>query len=90
MTLYFITSKGAWRFLGFFESESEAFKRIHSYCRRLNPNFKIYYTRKWQDDKGDLWYDVGSHTEFFVITNRILGDEPQEEQALIEEDTNNE
>jgi len=32
-------------------------------------NFKSYYTRMWYEEKDkELWFDVGSHTEFFVVT----------------------
>ena len=31
-------------------------------------NYKSYYTRSWCKD-GMVWYDVGSHTEFFVWAN---------------------
>ena len=31
--------------------------------------FKSYYTRMWYEaDKEELWFDVGSHSEFFVVT----------------------
>ena len=29
-------------------------------------NYKSYYTRMWNDEHGNTWYDVGSYTEFFV------------------------
>lgn len=29
-------------------------------------NFKSYYTRVWEEN-GELWMDVGSHTEFFIL-----------------------
>ena len=29
-------------------------------------NYHSYYTRTWQRDN-ELWMDVGSHTEFFVL-----------------------
>ena len=28
--------------------------------------FESYYIRSWEDN-GKIWYDVGSHTEFFYI-----------------------
>lgn len=33
-------------------------------------NFKSYYTRIWYEkDKKELWFDVGSHSEFFIVTD---------------------
>ena len=29
-------------------------------------NYKSYYTRTWEQSN-ELWMDVGSHTEFFVL-----------------------
>lgn len=29
-------------------------------------NYKSYYTRTWEKGN-ELWMDVGSHTEFFVL-----------------------
>lgn len=29
-------------------------------------SFKSYYTRVWEEN-GELWMDVGSHTEFMVL-----------------------
>ena len=31
-------------------------------------HFKSYYTRIWQEDN-KWWFDVGSHTEFFVLVD---------------------
>ena len=28
--------------------------------------YKSYYTRTWEENN-DLWMDVGSHTEFFIL-----------------------
>lgn len=46
----------------------------------LNPNFKIYYTRSWDTTKGRM-YDVGSHTEFFLMSTLSL-EELNENQNL--------
>lgn len=31
-------------------------------------HYKSYYTREWKDKRGDYWFDVGSHSEFFILT----------------------
>lgn len=41
-------------------------------------NFKSYYTRTWEKD-GVRWYDVGSHTQFFIWAseedyNKLIAD----------------
>ena len=41
---------------------------IKEYTYSLNPNFKIYYFRSWEED-GGIMYDVGSHTEFFLLSD---------------------
>ena len=32
-------------------------------------NYKSYYTRTWEEGN-ELWIDVGSHTEFFILTTQ--------------------
>ena len=67
MKLYFKNSRGEKRIIAEPETEEEAMKEINKFCEERN--FKIYYVRKWQTEDG-LKYDVGSHTEFFVLDNR--------------------
>ena len=39
---------------------------IHDFLKEHN--YKSYYTRRWYDeDEGCVWFDVGSHTEFFKL-----------------------
>lgn len=65
MKLYFETSKGEKRVIAAPLSEENAIEIIHAFCEERN--FKIYYTRSWIDKEGLKWYDVGSHTEFFIL-----------------------
>ncbi len=67
MKLYFKNSRGERRIIAEPKTEEEAMKEINKFCEERN--FKIYYVRKWQTEDG-LKYDVGSHTEFFVLDNR--------------------
>jgi hypothetical protein len=46
--------------------KEEVMKEIKNFIKQLNPNFKIYYIRAWEEDN-KTWYDVGSHSEFFFI-----------------------
>lgn len=70
LTLYFQNSQGKRRPLATNLTEKDAFKLIHEFCEQRN--FKIYYTRHWTEN-GETWYDVGSHTEFFIT---VESDEP--------------
>jgi hypothetical protein len=54
----------------------EVMRHILRFIADINPDYKIYYTRRWTDDSGNLWFDVGSHTEFFILK----GDIPEDEQ----------
>lgn len=33
-------------------------------------NYKSYYTRTWEENN-ELWMDVGSHTEFFILVYSV-------------------
>ena len=68
MKLYFENSRGERRIIAEPETEEDAMKEIHKFCE--DRNFKIYYVRKWIDDDGLKWYDVGSHSEFFISDDR--------------------
>ena len=34
---------------------------------KRNPRYFSYYQRTWKDNLGNLWIDVGSHTEFYIL-----------------------
>lgn len=67
MKLYFENSRGEKRIIAEPKTEEEAWDEFHKFCE--DRNFKIYYVRKWQTEDG-IKYDVGSHTEFFILDNR--------------------
>ena len=66
--LYFLASNGDKRLVKTNVEPKTAFKHIGEYVKKLNPNYEIYYIRSWysEDCKGTI-YDVGSHTEFFLL-----------------------
>lgn len=68
MKLYFENSYSQRRVIAEPQTEEEAWKEIHKFCE--DRNFKIYYVREWRDTDGLKWYDVGSHTEFFILDDR--------------------
>ena len=65
MELYFENSRGERRLIAKPKTEEDANKVIHKFCE--DRHFKIYYIRTWKDKEGLQWYDVGSHTGFFIL-----------------------
>lgn len=64
MKLFFEDSHGNKRIIAEPQTEKEAIDTIQKFCdERL---FKIYYMRWWDKD-GVRTYDVGSHSEFFLL-----------------------
>ena len=64
--LYFLSSYGEKRLVRENIDPETATGYINEYIATLNPNFKVYYVRTWESEKGTM-YDVGSHTEFFLV-----------------------
>jgi hypothetical protein len=65
MILYFENCFNERREIGRPESTEDIHKLIHAFLD--DHNYKSYYTRMWVNDKGETYYDVGSHSEFFVM-----------------------
>ena len=64
MTLYFQNSRGVERLIAEPSNREEVVKEINKFLN--DHNYKSYYTKVWEDD-GRLVFDVGSHTEFFIL-----------------------
>lgn len=64
MKLYFKNSQGNKRIIAEPKTEEDALGVIQKFCDERN--FKIYYMRWWDKD-GVRTYDVGSHSEFFLL-----------------------
>lgn len=62
--LYFENSYENRCLIGEPKSEEESWQMIYNYCAARN--FNIPYVRTWATLDGEKYYDVGSHTEFFV------------------------
>lgn len=62
--LYFKSSYGEYRLL-----TKCVYEECHIYIKEFldDHNFKSYYTRIWIKDDW-VWFDVGSHSEFFIWT----------------------
>ena len=65
MKLYFQNSQGKERVIAEVATEKEAYNESHKFLDEHN--YKSYYTRTWMRNKYDKVYDVGSHTEFFIL-----------------------
>lgn len=45
-------------------TEAEGWQAAHNFM--VEHNFQEPYVRYWCDPSGNKWFDVGSHTEFFI------------------------
>ena len=83
MNLYFTTSFEEKRLIASnLQDEKEISQQIKKFLN--NHDFKSYYTRTWYEN-GYTWYDVGSHTEFFIVDANLMEqykDEQEEEKAI--------
>lgn len=61
--LYFKRSNGEYLLLATNLPDQKIYIYIQDFLDKHN--FKSYYTRTWEVN-GERWFDVGSHTEFFV------------------------
>ena len=67
MRLYFENSYGKRKFISHVNSLKETYALIDDILEEYH--YKSYYIRLWYEkDKKELWIDVGSHSEFFIIT----------------------
>lgn len=69
--LYFLHSNKHLTLVGEF-NESQIPNAVSQYVHSVNPCFKIYYVRVWKDQNGIEWRDVGSHSEFFLVSDKKL------------------
>ena len=66
MKLVFVRSNGDEVKLADVKSIAGAGDVINDFLKQHN--YKSYYTRRWYDEEeGCVWFDVGSHTEFFKL-----------------------
>lgn len=73
LILYFQNSNGDRRKIGNPNSIDEVSDIISDFLK--NHNYKSYYTRTWKNDNGEICYDVGSHSEFFILVDDKQYDE---------------
>lgn len=68
MYLYFQHNGGTVSLVSKNATEENVFKLINTDVEKRNPKFKIYYIRCWKI-KGHEIFDVGSHVEFYILTD---------------------
>ena len=83
MNVYFRDSHGKKRLLmSDVYTPEQAWKIMKKFMD--DHNFTSYYTRIWYSN-GYTWYDVGSHTEYFLVDENLMGqyeDKQEEEKTL--------
>lgn len=62
--LYFEDRYERRRLIGEPNNDAESWQIIKAFCEERN--FHIPYVRTWTTENGEKWYDVSSHSEFFV------------------------
>lgn len=67
MKLYFENSNGKRRVIASPRTRDDAWGIIHAFCEERK--FKIHYVRTWKDPDNNEIYDVGSWSEFFILSN---------------------
>lgn len=65
MILYFENCFNERREIGRPQSTQDIHALIYDFLD--DHNYRSYYTRMWVNDEGETYYDVGSHSEFFVM-----------------------
>ena len=61
--IYFEDTYGERRLIGKEETDEQVWKVIDNFLK--DHKYKTPYVRTWEEN-GEMWYDVGSHTEFFI------------------------
>ena len=83
MNLYFRDRYGNKRLIASnLQFDKEIWKNIQKFLDEHN--FKSYYVRTWYAN-GFTWYDVGSHSEFFLLDANMMveyEDEQEEEKTI--------
>lgn len=64
--IYFEDRYGERRLIGARDTDEGVWQVINNFLAQHR--YKVPYVRSWTDDEG-TWYDVGSHSEFFLIKN---------------------
>lgn len=69
MNVFFKRGNGEYEFVKAVANEAEGWNAVRDDIKRRNPNYTVHYVRQWESD-GDIWYDVGSWSEFYVLRGK--------------------
>ena len=69
MKLYFEYSNGEREYVSNARNRDEAISLIYEDLHARNPNFKIYYIRSWKNESNEEVFDVGSWSQFYILTS---------------------
>ena len=64
--VFFENGYGMRSFIGKAETRKNIFPIIEQDLTTRAPHFKWYYTRSWTTNSGEIHYDVGSWSEFYI------------------------
>lgn len=71
MNLYFQHSNGTVSLVSADATQENVFKLINQDVESRNKNFNIYYIRSWTV-KDITYFDVGSWSEYYLLTNQVF------------------
>lgn len=63
--LWFQRNNGEEWFIADCANGKEVSIEVHKFLEKMNPDFKTYYTRVWEEEGKGVILDVGSWSEFF-------------------------
>lgn len=63
----FVDKNGNRKLVKNYIPENKIYNEITRYVKTIYPNFRIYYIRSWMNEQGEIVYDFGSYSEFFVL-----------------------
>ena len=69
MKLYFEHSNGEREYVSNARNRDEAISLIYEDLHIRNPNFKVYYIRSWKNESDEEVWDIGSWSQFYILTS---------------------
>ena len=74
--LYFRNSYGNEELCGIGNiNEKNVVRIVLNELANRNPSYVSHYQRTWRNDAGELWIDVGSWDEFYILRDFEGGDD---------------
>ena len=68
MKLYFEHSNGEREYISNARNRDEAISLMYEDLHIRNSNFKVYYIRSWKNESNEEILDIGSWSEFYILT----------------------